>query len=50
MPKFNLNSEEIEQLTQFFKEIDESGYSIGNTKISVNGWVKINYKNNLYEN
>ncbi len=49
MPKFNFSKEEKEQLVQFFKEIDQTGYYPDvNAKIGKDGWVTI--KNKIPEN
>ena len=49
MPKFNFSEEEKEQLVQFFKEIDQTGYYPDvNATIGNDGWVTI--KNKLREN
>lgn len=45
MPKFNFSEEEKEQLVQFFKEIDQTGY-YPDTNVTINsgGWVSIRNK------
>ncbi|MDD2985312.1 cytochrome c [Flavobacterium sp.] len=49
MPQFNFSEEEKDQLVQFFKEIDQTGYYPDvNAKISKDGWVTI--KNKQHEN
>ena len=49
MPKFNFSKEEKEELVQFFKEIDQTGYYPDvNATIGNDGWVTI--KNKLREN
>lgn len=49
MPKFNFSEEEKEQLVQFFKEIDQTGYYPDvDATIGKDGWVII--KNKLPEN
>ena len=49
MPKFNFSDEEKEQLVQFFKEIDQTGYYPDvNAPIGKDGWVTI--KNKIAEN
>ncbi|WP_339887877.1 cytochrome c [uncultured Flavobacterium sp.] len=49
MPNFNFSEEEKDQLVQFFKEIDQTGYYPDvNATISNDGWVTI--KNKSLEN
>ena len=49
MPKFNFSDEEKEQLVQFFKEIDQTGYYPDvNATIGNDGWITI--KNKIGEN
>lgn len=51
MPKFDFNESEKEELLQFLKEIDQTGhYPSTNAKIKPNGWVEIQYKNDVHEN
>ena len=51
MPKFRFNIDEKEELIQFLKEIDQSGYYPNiDAKLESNGWVSIKSKNQNYEN
>ena len=51
MPQFNFNEKEKEELIQFLKEIDQTGYYPNmNTKINANGWVEIQHKKDTHEN
>ncbi len=51
MPKFDLSENEKDELVQFLKEVDQTGYSPNaEAKIESNGWVSIKYKNVNYEN
>lgn len=51
MPQFNFNEKEKEELIQFLKEIDQTGYYPNmNTKINANGWVEIQHKKYTHEN
>jgi nitric oxide reductase subunit C len=51
MPKFNLSEIEKDQLVQYLKEVDQTGYYPNlNAKIRPNGWVTLKYKNHNYEN
>jgi nitric oxide reductase subunit C len=51
MPKFRFNNDEKEELIQFLKEIDQTGYyPNSNAKLESNGWVSIKCKNQNYEN
>lgn len=50
MPKFNFSEVEKDQLVQFFKEIDETGfYPSTDLDIRKDGWVIIKNKNNNAE-
>lgn len=50
MPKFNLSDKEKDDLVQFLKEVDQTGYSPNtNATIEPNGWVILKYKNVKYE-
>ncbi len=50
MPKFNLSENEKDELVQFLKEVDQTGYYPNiSTKIQSNGWVSLKYKNLNYE-
>lgn len=50
MPKFNFNEEERNQLAQFLKEIDQTGfYPNLQANSKNNGWVTIKYKDQHYE-
>lgn len=50
MPQFHFNTKEKEMLIQFLKEVDQTGYYPNNeTKIGINGWVSLKYKNLQYE-
>ena len=45
MPKFNFSEKEQNQLAEFLKEIDQTGYYPNkNAKIQPSGWVSIQYK------
>lgn len=49
MPQFNFSEEEKDELVQFFKEIDQTGYYPDiNATINNDGWVTI--KNKILEN
>ncbi|MDI9256243.1 c-type cytochrome [Flavobacterium sedimenticola] len=50
MPRFDFNETEKEELLQFFIEVDQTG-TYPNTKATINpdGWVKIQYKKEIYE-
>ncbi|WP_333875477.1 c-type cytochrome [Flavobacterium sp.] len=50
MPRFDFNETEKEELLQFFIEVDQTGI-YPNTKATINpdGWVKIQYKKEIYE-
>ena len=51
MPKFNFNRNELDELVQFLKEIDQTGYyPNSDAKLESNGWVSIKSKNQNYEN
>lgn len=51
MPKFNLSETEKDELVQYLKEVDQTGYYPNlNAKIRPNGWVTLKYKNHSYEN
>jgi nitric oxide reductase subunit C len=51
MPKFRFNIDEKEELIQFLKEIDQTGYYPNiDAKLESNGWVSIKSKNQNYEN
>ena len=51
MPKFDFNESEKEELLQFLKEVDQTGhYPNINAKINRDGWVEIQYKNDVHEN
>lgn len=51
MPKFNLSEGEKDELVQFLKEVDQTGfYPNINAKVKPNGWVSLKYKNKKYEN
>ena len=51
MPKFDLSENEKEDLVQFLKEVDQTGYYPNIDASSMpNGWVSIKYKNQNYEN
>jgi nitric oxide reductase subunit C len=50
MPQFNFNECEKEEVIQFLKEIDQTGYSPNRgAKIESNGWVTLKYKNSHHE-
>ena len=50
MPKFNFSEVEKDQLVQFFKEVDETGfYPSTDLEIRKDGWVIIKNKNNNAE-
>lgn len=50
MPQFHFNENEKKVLVQFLKEIDKTGY-YPNLKadIQYNGWVRLDYKNVMYD-
>lgn len=50
MPKFNLSPEEQDEILQFLKEVDHSGY-FPNKKATIkpDGWVELQYKNTKNE-
>jgi len=51
MPKFNLSETEKNELVQYLKEVDQTGYYPNlNAKIQSNGWVNLKYKKHGYEN
>ena len=51
MPKFDLSEKEKDDLVQFLKEADQTGYYPNiDANIKPNGWVSIKYKNQNYEN
>ena len=51
MPKFNFSENEKEEIVQFLKEVDQTGYYPNfDAKIEPNGWVSLKYKNPIYEN
>ena len=51
MPKFDLSENEKEDLVQFLKEVDQTGYYPNiDASCMPNGWVSIKYKNQNYEN
>lgn len=51
MPLFQFNESEKEELLQFLKEVDQTGhYPNINAKINRDGWVEIQYKNDVHEN
>jgi len=50
MPQFHFNKKESEEMIQFLKEIDQTGYSPNRAaKIESNGWVTLKYKNSHHE-
>lgn len=50
MPKFNLSENEKNELVQFLKEVDQTGYYPNiDAEIKPNGWVSLKYKNMNYE-
>jgi nitric oxide reductase subunit C len=50
MPQFHFNESEKEEMIQFLKEIDQTGYSPNRAaKIESNGWVTLKYKNSHHE-
>jgi nitric oxide reductase subunit C len=50
MPKFNLSENEKNELVQFLKEVDLTGYYPNiDAEIKPNGWVSLKYKNLNYE-
>lgn len=51
MPKFDLSESEKDELVQFLKEVDQTGFSPNTeAKIESDGWVSLKYKNVNYEN
>lgn len=51
MPRFNLSETEKDELVQYLKEVDQTGYYPNlNAKIQPDGWVRLKYKNHGYEN
>jgi nitric oxide reductase subunit C len=51
MPKFDLNETEKDEIVQFLKEVDQTGYYPNvNATVQPNGWVSLKYKNKKYEN
>ncbi len=51
MPKFNLSENEKNNLVQFLKEVDQTGfYPNTQAKIESIGWVTLKYRNKRYEN
>jgi len=47
MPKFNFSEEELDNLIQFLKEVDQTGYYPNCAEeVMANGWVKIKTKRN----
>jgi len=50
MPQFNFTEEEQNQLLQFLKEVDKTGYFPNKqANIELSGWVKLKYKDYNYE-
>ncbi|MDR3272176.1 MAG: cytochrome c [Flavobacteriaceae bacterium] len=50
MPQFNFTEEEQNELLQFLKAVDKTGYFPNKqANIEPDGWVKLKYKDYLYE-
>ncbi len=50
MPKFNFSANQLNDLIQFLKEVDQTGYYPNKEAVTApNGWVNLKYKSHSHE-